>query len=389
MKRKLMTIVKYMKGIYLLYYYVFSFIVNILRFFIKQDNKLILFNSFGGKKYDDSPKEIFEEMKKDQRFLDYRFAWAFHEPQQHLVDGAQIVKTDSLEYFITALKARCWVTNSTIERGLNFKGKKTFYFNTWHGTPIKKMGDDIDTNNKSFKSRAKAAVDIMTVQSDFEATVFSKAFNIPEKKFLKCGLPRNDLLNNCSNEQKLQIREKLNIPVDKKVILYAPTFREYDRDALKNCIFDPPINLSLWEEMLSTTHYVLFRAHYEVAKSMDISNNEFVKDVSEYPCINELILAADILVSDYSSIFFDFAITGKPMFHFTYDYDKYSEKRGMYFDIREYVDGADNEEELIDILSNNNEGDAMQKTKKFRECFVNYYGNAIQTSLTCIAENIM
>lgn len=124
--------------------------MNTLKLFVKTDDKLILFNSFAGRKYDDSPKAIYEEMKKDPRFKDYRLVWAFHQPEKY--DAPQKIKTDSLTYFKTALAARVWVTNSSVERGLNFTGKRTLYFNTWHGTPMKKMRSDI--NKDSYDANA-------------------------------------------------------------------------------------------------------------------------------------------------------------------------------------------------------------------------------------------
>ena len=81
-----------------------------------------------------------------------------------------------MQYFRTALAARAWVTNSSVERGLHFKGKNTFYLNTWHGSPIKKMGSDIASDNQSFGTKSENLIDIMNTQSYFEADIFSKCF---------------------------------------------------------------------------------------------------------------------------------------------------------------------------------------------------------------------
>lgn len=223
-----------------MYFYILNFIINFLKLFVKKDDKLILFNSFGGRKYDDSPKEIFENMVSDFRFEDYKFVWAFDNPEKFDVKNAKKIKTDSLVYFITALKARCWITNSSVERGLNFKQKHTYYFNTWHGTPIKKMGTDISTVNTSFRSKKNQLVDNMTAQGDYEAQIFSNVFNVAKEKFLLCGLPRNDILSKYDLEDKEKIKRKLGIPLNKKVILYAPTFREYKKDSANNCLLYPP-----------------------------------------------------------------------------------------------------------------------------------------------------
>ena len=154
MKQKLVNFLKYNKVAYAIYYQVMSFCMNVLKLFMRTDDKLILFNSFAGRKFDDSPKAIYEEMKKDPRFKDYKLVWAFHQPEKY--DAPQKIKTDGLKYFKTALAARVWVTNSSVERGLNFTGKHTFYFNTWHGTPMKKMGTDIGSTNTAFGTKSKS-----------------------------------------------------------------------------------------------------------------------------------------------------------------------------------------------------------------------------------------
>lgn len=386
MKNKLVTRVKSSKLLYNIYFFVMNFLIGILKLFVKPDDNLILINSFGGKKYDDSPKELYEAMLKDERFQKYRFVWAFHEPDKFDVQGADKIKSDTLTYFKTALKARCWISNSGIERGLSFKGRNVFYFNTWHGTPIKKMGSDISDENKSFKSKAKKnLVDIMTAQSDFEADIFSRVFNIPRENFLMCGLPRNDILANYSSKHREEIKAKLGLPQNKKVILYAPTFREFERDSMQNCVLKPPMNLEKWERELGDEYCLLFRAHYEVGKVMNISDNEFVRNMTTYPNLNELMIVADVLVSDYSSIFFDFSIMDKPMLHFTYDYEAYSTKRGMYFDIRDELSGSDNEDSVIRLLKSEND---TSRTIQFRNKYVNYSGKAVESSLECIWEKI-
>ena len=388
-KEKLITIVKYFKPLYAVYYYVLSGVLGILSLLIKTDNKLILFNSFGGKKYDDSPKAIYEKMRKDKRFAGFKFVWAFHEPHKYRLKGAKVIKTDTPEYFLTALKARCWITNSGIERGLKFKGRRTFYLNTWHGTPIKKMGADIDESNRSFGTKGGAQVDIMCSQGNFETAVFSRVFNIPKKRFLECGLPRNDRLANYTTQDKERLRKKLGLPEGKTIILYAPTFREYERDDEKNCVLVPPMDLKKWKDELGDKYCLLFRAHYEVAKIMDIEEDGFTFNMTEYASLEDLMIAADILISDYSSIFFDFSIMDKPMLHFSYDYEKYSENRGMYFDIREKISGADNEDELIRIIKNIDNNVEKNKTKHFKDKYVNYYGSATKAIVDYIADKIM
>lgn len=385
MKQKIVNFLKYNKKAYAIYYRLMSFFMNVLKLFVKTDDKLILFNSYAGRKFDDSPRAIYGEMKRDSRFKSYKLVWAFHQPEKY--DISKKIKTDGLTYFKMALAARVWVTNSSVERGLNFTGKHTLYFNTWHGTPMKKMGSDIDPENTSFGSKSNNHFDVMMSQGRFETEVFSRSFGIPKNKFLEAGLPRNDVLVNYSEEYRQNLRSKLSIEKNQIAILYVPTFREYEKDENLGVVAAPPMDLKKWENKLPN-HVLLFRAHYEVSKVMDIQENNFVRNVTDYPDLNDLYIVADILISDYSSVFFDYSITSKPMLHFTYDYDKYSSKRGMYFDIRDYLSGAATEDEVIELINNLNKEEEIKKTIFFRNKYVNYYGKATKAAVDYIAKEL-
>lgn len=389
MKSKLKLLVKYIRPIYILYNVMGNLLLKCLNIFVKKDDKLFLFISYGGKKFDDSPKVIYEQLKKDSRFKNYKLIWAFIEPNKYLnIDEDKKIKVDTLKYFITAISARVWITNSTVERGLNFKRKNTLYVNTWHGTPIKRMGSDIVDNNKSFKLRGNWPVDAMTSQSDYETDIFSTVYNIDRKKFLLCGLPRNDELVNYDMQKRDIIINRLGIDKNKKIILYMPTFREFQKNINQECVLIPPISLDKWKKELSDQYILLFRAHYEVVKTMNIVDDDFVRNVTDYPILNDLLIVSDILISDYSSIYFDYAIMDKPMFHFTYDYEEYSKKRGMYFDIRDELNGADNEDDLIKILLDPKLEKEKCRLNKFRNKYVNYYGNATKYLLDYIASEL-
>lgn len=388
LRQKLFYIVKYIGWIYNLYFYLGTACIKILKLFVNPDPKLILFSSFGGKKYDDSPKSVYEAMIKDKRFDDFRIVWAFNHPEEFEIARGSKVKCDTLQYFVTALKASVWVTNSTIERGLSFKGKRTFYFNTWHGTPIKKMGLDIDAGNKSFKGKGKWEVDIMAAQSAYDVDIYSKAFqDISREKFRIIGLPRNDVYAEIRLSYVDELKRKLNIPLNKSVILYAPTFREYSRDSDMQCKLVIPMTLDKWKSILGEKYVLLFRAHYEVAKHMDIKDDDFIRDVSAYPSLEDLMIASDVLVSDYSSIFFDYSIMHKPMLCFAYDYEEYAQKRGMYFDIREYLPTANNEESLLEMLVTDL-SKHVAKIKAFQDHFVTEFGSASRKSLDLIYEQV-
>ena len=130
-KDSLIQYVKAHRWLYNLYYGTMSAFVRGLRLFVKPDDKLILFVVFGGKFFSDSPRCIYEAMLKDERFTGYRLIWAFRRPDE-FPDVPERIEIDTMKYFITALKARCWVTHEGVNRALNFRGKHTFYFYTTH-----------------------------------------------------------------------------------------------------------------------------------------------------------------------------------------------------------------------------------------------------------------
>lgn len=381
--------VKYSKTIYTLYYYIGSWLILLLKLFVRTDEKLIVFASFGGRKYDDSPKAIYEAMLKDPRFDDYKLVWAFMQPEKFTIPRGGRIVIDTYSYYKKLLGARVWVTNSSMNRGLAFTGKHTFEMNTWHGSAIKKMGTDINRGNTSFGLiSTKKNEGVMLAQSEYDVDVFTKAFRMTREEFRIVGLPRNDELAHATKDIQSAKKQKLGIPVNMKVILYAPTFREYDKDSGNNVVLTPPINLRLWQDQLGDDYILLFRAHYEVARVMGIEDNDFVKNVSSYPDLNDLMIASDILVSDYSSIFFDYAIQGKPMLCYCYDYEKYAIKRGMYFDVREWLPSASEELELLNLVKDSDVTVKSVATKRFQERFVTEFGSASQKSVDIIYDGI-
>ncbi|MDR3069539.1 MAG: CDP-glycerol glycerophosphotransferase family protein [Propionibacteriaceae bacterium] len=385
MKIKLASFLKRNQLIYDIYFYVFSALLAIVRLFVRTDDRLILFISFGGKKYDDSPRALFEYMKADRHFADYRFVWAFHDVDAHEVPGAKKIKVDTPGYFLTALRARAWVTNSAVERGLRFKGRHTYYVNTWHGVPLKRLGNDQPASLKSSFRRletGKHSYDTFLIQGEFDRKVLTSAYNISPKQFLMSGLPRNDVLANAGPDQRIQARARIGVPEGKKVILYAPTFREYLLDGL-DVVLPSHIDFQRWEAELGDDYVFLFRAHYEVARVTDFpAHSDFARDVSSYPELADLMIAADVLISDYSSIFFDFAILKRPMICYAYDYDEYESKRGLYFDVRKELPAAETEDGVLALVK---QGNALRpQTFAFRGKFLGRYGCACET----VADNI-
>lgn len=375
MKEYVINLLKNNQFFYWLYSTIMNLFLGILRIFIKVDEHVILFNSFGGKKFDDSPKAIFEYMSNEEKYKEYKFYWGIDEPEKFIIKKAIVLKNNSLKYFMTALRAKYWITNSSIERGLKFKNKKTIYINTWHGTAIKKIGFDMQEDEGVTLKVTEP--DFYYAQSKYDIDIFSGAFRFPKEKILLSGLPRNDELCYVKSERIDKIKQKLNIPLNKKVIMYAPTYREYERDKF-GCILKPPVNLGEWRKQLSDKFVVLFRAHYEVNKALDIKNDDFIKDMSNYENLNELLIITDILISDYSSIMIDYAILERPIFSYAYDYEKYNKKRGLYIDLEKELPNGyyKREDQILEAIKNCDYEEQKEKTNNFKQKYVQVLGNA-------------
>lgn len=383
MKEQIIYLLKHNRLIQKIYVLIMSFIFKVMGYFIPLDSKLILFVSFMGKNYNDSPKKVFEYIQSDEKYKDYHCVWAFEHPEKF--PELETVKMDSLSYFITALKAKYWITNTNIERGLKFKKKNQIYLNTWHGIALKYIGNDCPGR----KDYNFDTVDYLTVSGSYDEKVFKSAFNAKESSYLRCGMPRNEELWKVDKNKKDVLRKKLNIPENKKVILYAPTWRE-STDGGKSYLIKPPIHFEKWEKELGNEFVVLFRAHHLTTKVLGVEYNEFVRNASEYPYVNDLMIIADILITDYSAIAFDFSILCKPILCYAYDYDSYLVERGTYFSMDEKYPNKScrSEEELLTRIKNINYQYESEKTRKFRNEFIQYGLNATEMSVKAILGGI-
>ena len=145
-----------------------------------------------------------------------------------------------------------------------------------------------------------------------------------------------------------------------------------------------------WKEKLGRDYVLLFRAHYTVGTALNITNDEFVKNVSDYPELNDLYVISDMMISDYSSTFFDYSILDRPMFCFAYDLEEYSEKRGLYLDLSKELPCRINktEDDLLSDIVSLNYSEARAKTKIFHMKYAPNAGNASRTVVDKIIERL-
>ncbi|MEV0587353.1 CDP-glycerol glycerophosphotransferase family protein [Nonomuraea sp. NPDC050310] len=297
-----------------------------------------------GRLYADSVRAIFEERLR--RGDDREHVWIVKDgafsltgmlgdavPGQALADaGVRLVRAGSREHHAALARSRYVVTNAFLPTWFRARDEQTIV-QTWHGTPVKHIGNDQPHMTREPRPpvwyRQAAEVrgwDVLLSQSPWATPVLRKAFGY-QGEVLESGLPRNDVLSAPSPEREAraaEIRARLGLAPGRKVVLYAPTWRDYDR---KN----GSVKL-----VPDGSYDLLVRAH-----PMQAVPNvpQGAVDVTTYPDITDLFLVADVLVTDYSSSMFDFVATGKPVLLFAYDLDKYAAKRGLYLDLREQAPG--------------------------------------------------
>lgn len=359
-----------------------SALINLYKIFLKADDKLILFVCYGGRHYSDSTRVIYEAMLKDNRFNGYTIYWAFRNPENYPFIPNK-VNINSLKYFNIALRARCWVTNVIVERALNFKGINTYYVHTTHGILCKLDGKDaIDSAN--FKSLSKTnKFDCCFASSEIEKYIYAGMFSIPIRNMHVIGMPKNDILVHHTKNYRDDLRKQLGISEGKIAILYAPTFRE---EANFNEVFD--IDVNLWKDILGDEYILLYRAH-PVVSSCVKQNDDFFIDVTGYEVVEDIMIASDVLISDYSGIIFDYCIMEKPIFLWPYDYDKYNNIRGLYFDIRKELPYKENQRDLVEMVKGSDFNKIIiEYVKPFKDKYETEYGNATSKSLDIIFSNI-
>ncbi|MDE8340487.1 CDP-glycerol glycerophosphotransferase family protein [Erysipelothrix rhusiopathiae] len=379
MKKKLDYILKHNKILLIVFTKTLSMIFRFVGLFIRTEENLILISA-NSRGYNDSPRAIYEYMKKDPKYAQYRFVWAVDDVTQ-TIEGAELVKADTWQYFKTALKAQYWITSVNIERGLHFKKKKTVFLNTWHGVAINEMGNAVAGRTDFDWSDT----DYICYSAENERPIYYRDFNARPESMIPTGLPRNDELYHVDPNKVIEIKKNLNIPEDKKVILYAPTWRDSE-DFGKSYQIKPPIDCDVWKKALSDEYVVILRTHPYTNELMGVTFDDFFFDGTMYPRVNDLMMISDMLISDYSSIIFDYCVLERPVICFGYDYEAYAEKRGFYIDLETVIPSGiiRDETHLIEHIKSMDYEEQVAKTKVMKENHVTYGGNATEQIVNAV-----
>jgi CDP-glycerol glycerophosphotransferase len=344
--------------------------------------KHIVFESFLGKNYSDSPRNIYEYIT--QNHPDYQCIWVFNDKNKKVPGKAKIVKRFSLGYYYYLAVSKYWVNNMRQPLHL-VKREGNVFLETWHGTPLKKLVfdmKDVHSANPRYKRDfylQSRAWDYLISPNGYSSEIFRRAFKF-DKEMLEFGYPRNDLLYAPDREERAKkIKRSLSIPEDKKVVLYAPTWRDDDYYQPGKYKFNLKLDLKKMQERLGEQYVVALRMHYFIADDLNVDGLEgFAFNLSKYDDISELYLISDILITDYSSVFFDYANLKRPILFFTYDLDKYRDQlRGFYLDFENEAPGpllreSDDVIEAIDNINQVSE-DYSSKYIEFYEKFCSWH----------------
>lgn len=309
----------------------------------------VVFESFHGKQFSDSPRAIYEYMLNNK--LNFDMYWSVDRRHTHVFKDKDVkaVRRFSVKWLLLMARAEFWVSNSRLPLWIP-KPRHTKYLQTWHGTPLKRLAADMEevhmpgTNTTKYKEnfiKESSKWDFLISPNAYSTEIFKRAFQF-ERKIIESGYPRNDFLINSNNQESINnIKKSNNLPLDKKIILYAPTWRDNQFYAKGKYKFNLRMDLDLMKEKLGEKYILVLRLHYLVAENLDLTGYEdFVYDFSTYEDIRELYLIADLLITDYSSVFFDYANLKRPMLFYVYDIEEYRDNlRGFYFDFEKKAPG--------------------------------------------------
>lgn len=334
----------------------------------------VLFESYKGMSYSCNPKAIFLELG-GRGLGDYRCFWSFNDPEKFSLNNSSSIKRGSILYYYVLARSKYCVTNVDFVPLKKYQ-ENQIRINTQHGIPYKKMGIHRAQKGGLPRIRSNSSKDkvwdVLVSPSSYATRIFRECY-LYSGKVLEYGYPRNDVFFRCENISFL--RRKYISSVGKKIILYAPTWRDGDNNSFHEIL--SRIDLARLYSELNEDYVIVLRFHHLVdVAQFDINDFDgFYVDLSSSTVdVQELLLICDILVTDYSSMMFDGAMLDKHQIFFTYDYDLYhNDTRGSYMELKDRAPGpiVDTDSRLISAIKSHNK-DYIEYSQK-REIFRNEY----------------
>lgn len=339
------------------------------------DRNKILFFNYGGLGYRCNCKYISEEILQKEYPVQLIWVASDSRIKSEIPKGIKAVEKGSFEYYRELYTSKVCIANNDNKLLTERKREEQYYINTWHGYgPFKKVAASIVGNDERETDAIKnnyAKYDLFVTASRFYSEIFRTAF-LYEGEILECGAPRNDVFFRDRNLREV-ILKKYRIASGKKIVLYAPTFRTDVENSFQKYSLDMDKILDALGTRFGSEFVLLYRFHHMLYAAE--RNMEFYKggiDVTFYPDVQELLVAADVLITDYSSIMWDFSLQRKPVFLYQNDEEEYEEKSGFYADPSKwpYV-RACTEQEFLACIRNFDE----EKYVHDVNCFLEEYGS--------------
>ncbi|MCD8880526.1 CDP-glycerol glycerophosphotransferase family protein [Mammaliicoccus sciuri] len=362
-----------------------SLIMDYAKYYEKfevQENR-ILYQSRDGKSMSDSPYAIFKYLMSNSKYKNFIHIWScetneirkyYIKKYKHL-KNVEFVVIHGKEYLKELARSKYLINNSSFSIYFTAKPNQ-IYVNTWHGTPLKYLGLDLDNSLLAIQNLTRNFLNskYMLTQNKHTTNVFKRAFQLEglyDGEIIEDGYPRTDLtINKSRNEMEQEVlRTGIKLLKDKN-LLFAPTYRGNFMDPADN--LDELFN-SIQSIEKQTDYNILLKVHPFLYNNV-LEDGRFKKYlILDTFDPNEILSLADLLVTDYSSIFFDFLVTNKPIIFYTSDYEKYTKERGLYLDV-DSLPGptTTNINDLIETINNNLFEDLKYKLRyrEYKELYV-------------------
>ncbi|MCW6010693.1 bifunctional glycosyltransferase family 2 protein/CDP-glycerol:glycerophosphate glycerophosphotransferase [Micromonospora sp. CPCC 205371] len=308
---------------------------------LPMDQKLAVYAAYWYRGMSCNPAAVYEMGR--ELAPDVRGVWVVRKDKAETMPrGVDYVVAGTLKYYRTLARAR-WMINNVNWPDFVRKRSGAVHVMTHHGTPLKVMGVDQRTymggvEDPDFEAQMARADrwDFSVTANTFTTQMWERAYPC-DYQTLETGYPRNDRLVKATPDEVAQLRRKLGIAPGEKVVLYAPTHREHRPG------YAPPFDVDEFVEAMGPNTRLLVRSHYfrdRQGGAFAAGGRERVQDMSAYPSVEELYLVSDVLVTDYSSVMFDYGVLDRPIVIYAPDWLQYKLVRGVYFDVTEEPPGA-------------------------------------------------
>lgn len=341
----------------------------------------ILYETRDGKSIVDSPYAMFLYLATSSEFTHFKHVWVIHKKNEGLEESipeelkekVTFVYRQTLEYVDALLEAKYLISNSTFE-SFFVKRPGQVYINTWHGTPLKLMGFDIpgDISHSQNVLRNFLMTDYILSPNEHTSNIFINSYKLKglyQGEILEGGYPRVDLTLRAYEENVYNKIEKNGCRIDKNkpIILYSPTWKGASVHDVNDDIEQIILETRTLINRFKNEYQILLKVHPFIFPIIKDEPRVIEYLVSDMIDANEVLSVTDILITDYSSIFFDFLVTDKPIIFYAWDKDLYEEERGLYLSENQLPGPiAENLEELISMISNINTLDYKEKYGKLK-----------------------